>query len=87
MVECSFESISNPVQVQFGSSSFECLFVVGSNPVAVTLTSDIAPVLSNEFLDIEATIERDFTLKRVSDMIRAYSQGCSNETLQDSISS
>ena len=30
----------------------------------------MAPVLSNEFLDIQATIERGFVLKRVRDMIR-----------------
>ena len=36
--------------------------VVGSTPVAVTENSDIAPVLSKEFLDIHATIECRFTL-------------------------
>ena len=36
-------------------------------------TSDIVPVSSNEFLDIQATIECGFTLKRVRDMIRTYS--------------
>ena len=41
----------------------------GSSPVAVTLTSDIAPVSSKEFHDIQATIECRFTLKRVRDMI------------------
>ena len=30
----------------------------------------MAPVLSNEFLEIQATIERGFVLKRVRDMIR-----------------
>ena len=33
-----------------------------------------SPVLIKEFLDIEATIECGFTLKRVLDMIRKYSQ-------------
>ena len=33
-------------------------------------TSDFAPVSSKEFLDIKATIECGFTLKRVRDMIR-----------------
>ena len=47
---------------------------MGSSPVAVTWTSDIAPALSREFLDIQATIEYGFTLKRVHDMIRTYSQ-------------
>ena len=32
--------------------------------------SDIAPVSSMEFLDIQATIECGLTLKRVRDMIR-----------------
>ena len=44
--------------------------VVGSSPVSVTKTSDFAPVSSKEFLDIQATIECIFTLKRVGDMIR-----------------
>ena len=37
-------------------------------------TSDFAPVLSKEFLDIQATIECGFTLKRVHDMIRTCNQ-------------
>ena len=53
MVECSF---MNKV-------------VVGSSPFAVTKTSDFTPALSTEFLDIQATIERGFTLKRIHDMI------------------
>ena len=48
--------------------------VVGSSPVAVTETSDFAPVLSKEFLDIQATIECGLTLKGGCDMIRTYSQ-------------
>ena len=36
--------------------------------------SDLALVLSKEFLDIHANIERGFTLKRVRNMIRTYSQ-------------
>ena len=45
--------------------------VVDSNLVAVTVTcnSDIGPVSSKEFLDIQVTIECKFTLKRVRDMI------------------
>ena len=39
-----------------------------------TLTSDFEPVSSKEFLDTQATIERRFTLKRVRDMTRTYSQ-------------
>ena len=52
--------------------------VVGSNPVAVTSPSDFAPASSKEFLDIQATIECGFTLKRVRDMIKTYNllQGC-----------
>ena len=46
--------------------------VVGSRPVAVTQTSDIGPASSKEFLDIQATTECGFTLKRVRDMRRAY---------------
>ena len=37
-------------------------------------TSDFAPALSKEFLDIQETIEYGFTLKRVRDMTRAYIQ-------------
>ena len=48
--------------------------VVGSNPVAVTSPSDFAPASSKEFLDIQATIECGFTLKRVRDMIKTYRQ-------------
>ena len=47
---------------------------MGSNPVAVTSPSDFAPASSKEFLDIQATIECGFTLKRVPDMIITYSQ-------------
>ena len=46
---------------------------MGSSLVAVTWTSDFVPVSSKEFLDIQATIECEFTLERVRDMIRAYS--------------
>ena len=38
------------------------------------VTSDFAPASSKEFLDIQATIECGFTLKRVRDMIKTYSQ-------------
>ena len=46
--------------------------VLGSSPVAVTYPPDFVPASSREFLDIQATIECGFTLKRVSDMRRAY---------------
>ena len=48
--------------------------VVGSSPVAVTQLSDIAPLLGKEFLDIQANIECEFTLKQVRDMARTCSQ-------------
>ena len=48
--------------------------VLGSSPVAVTSSSDFVPASSKEFLDIQATIECGFTLKRVRDMTRTYSQ-------------
>ena len=47
--------------------------VLGSSPGAVTSPSDFAPASSKEFLDIQATIECGFTLKRVRDMTRTYS--------------
>ena len=47
---------------------------LGSSPIALTLTSDYALASSKDFLGIQATIERGFTLKRVHDMIRTYSQ-------------
>ena len=43
--------------------------VVNSNSVAVTETSDVAPVSRKEFLDIQATIECRFTVKGVHDMM------------------
>ena len=46
--------------------------VLDSNPVAVTSPSDFAPASSKEFLDIQATTECGFTLKRVHDMTRTY---------------
>ena len=47
--------------------------VLGSGPVAVTSPSDFVPGSSKQFLDIEATIESEFTLKSVRDMTRTYS--------------
>ena len=37
--------------------------VVGSNPIAVNKLAVIAPDLSNELFDIQATLECGFTLK------------------------
>ena len=48
--------------------------VLGSSPVAVTSPSDFAHASSKEFLDIQATIECGFTLRRVRDMTRTYRQ-------------
>ena len=48
--------------------------VVGSTLVAVTYVSDFAPASRKEFLDIQATIEYGFTLKREPNMIITYSQ-------------
>ena len=57
---------------------FKCSFtnqvVVGSSPVGITLTSDIAPVSSKEVLEIPANIECGFTLKLVRDIIKTCSQ-------------
>ena len=50
------------------------MVVLGSSPVAVTSPSDFAPASSKEFLDIQATVECGFTLKRVRDMTRTHSQ-------------
>ena len=48
--------------------------VVGSSPVAATEASDMTPVLSKDFLDIQENIRCGFTLKYVRDMITIYSQ-------------
>ena len=40
----------------------------------VSATSNFAPVLSKELLDIQATIECGFTLIHVRDMIKIYNQ-------------
>ena len=45
-----------------------------SSPVAVTYTSDMGIVLSKESLNIQANIEGAFTMKRVHDMTRTYSE-------------
>ena len=43
------------------------------SPAAVTYPSAMTPVSNKEFLDIQATIECGFTLKRLCNMIRTYS--------------
>ena len=53
--------------------SFTNYVVVEAIPVAVTYTSDIAPVSRKELLDIQATKESTFTLKRACYMIRTHS--------------
>ena len=45
-----------------------------SSPVPVTSTLDIDSVSSKEILDIQANIECGFTLKRVRDKRKTYSQ-------------
>ena len=47
---------------------------MGSSPVSATYTSDIASVLSKEFLDIEGTTGCGFILINVRDIIRIYNQ-------------
>ena len=47
--------------------------VVGLNLVAVTKISDIEPILSNEFLNIQATTEFRCNLKHVCDIIKTKS--------------
>ena len=49
-------------------------FVLDSSPVAVTSPADFPPASSKESIDIQATIECGYTLKRVRDMVRIYSQ-------------
>ena len=44
--------------------------VVGSSLVAITETSDIVPLSSKEFLDIQATTESRFILKHACGVIR-----------------
>ena len=48
--------------------------ILGSGPVAVTETADLVPAMSKVFLDIQSTIKCGFTMKRVLEMTRAYSQ-------------
>ena len=53
---------------------FMKLVIVGSRPIAVAFTSDIAPVLNKVFLDIQANIECVFPLKWVRDIMVAFLQ-------------
>ena len=48
--------------------------VLDSSPVAVTSPSASAPASSEELLDIQATIECGFSVKRECDMKGTYSQ-------------
>ena len=54
--------------------------VLALSPAAVTSPSDFTPASSKEFLDIQATIGCGFTLKRVRDMTRTYSNLIFNDT-------
>ena len=56
--------------------------VLGSSPVAVASPTDFTPASSKEFIDIQATIECRFTLKRVRGMARTYSPEVSLEELK-----
>ena len=47
---------------------------LGSSPGAVNYSSDIRPVSCKEFLDIQANIGCEFTIKCVRDMTITYSQ-------------
>ena len=57
---------------QSESTLYSCLNV--KELLEVTETSDIAPVSRKGFLDIQASIDCRFDLKRVRDMIITYSQ-------------
>ena len=59
--------------LEAGAKSEGEVTATGFEPT-VTSPSDFAPASSKEFLDIQATIECGFTLKRVRDMIKTYSQ-------------
>ena len=48
--------------------------VVGSRLVAVTYTSDFAPVSRNEIINIQTTTDYGFNLKIVHDMTKTYRQ-------------
>ena len=48
--------------------------VVDLGPVKIISTVDIATVSSKQFLNIQANIECGFTLKRLRDKRRTYSQ-------------
>ena len=55
--------------------AFDCMFLPCHVRISEWIhTSDFAPALSKEFLDIQATIECEFTLKRARDTTRTYSQ-------------
>ena len=52
--------------------SFINKVVVGSSLAAVTKTSDFAPALSKESLDIQGTMQCGFILKHVLHFVRTY---------------
>ena len=52
------------------------VFIICVKAIMFTSPSDFAPASSKEFLDIQATIECGFTLKRVRDMRRTYNHVC-----------
>ena len=59
--------------------------VLGSHPVAVTSPSDFAPALSKEFLDIQATIECEFTNIQSKNLFKGTSKQEKNIANKNSI--
>ena len=59
---------------QIVESSFKNEAVLCSGPAAVIEPSDFASPWSKEFVDIQATMEGGFILKRVLDMTRTQGQ-------------
>ena len=67
--DCNWTRTQNHLVLKWTLNHFR----VRLSPVVVTSPSDFTPASSKEFLDIQATIECGFTLKRVCDRIRTYS--------------
>ena len=67
------KAIKDEVKEQKGGFLSMLLCTLGASLLGDLLTKNLFDS-SKEFLDIQATIECGFTLKRVRDMIRTYSQ-------------